>query len=533
MNDSFNKAVKQQLSAIISSSDFMASQRMKNMLTYIVQKTLDGEQDSLKGYTIALDVFGMSSSFDPRVNPIVRLEAARLRARLDHYYLLNPNAPVYISIPKGKYIASFSLKKKNIKTDCSLDNIISNYPSINKNYLSSILILPISCTDNTPQANIFATSLQNELSSSLTRCREFKIIDYDNFFQQNNSKPDIKNILKEDKARFMLKGHVQVDKGHYKIWFTLIDGDNGYNVCSENFSGIIGEQPVFQISEAIACTVTHNITDKFGQIGRILYNEYASGQFDSSITQEAYILHWRWTISYSRKHMIEALKSVEKAAKEDPVHITTQAILADLYASDWEGSYNLVKNSLDKSMQIASQATMNGPECQLAHLAMALNYFLRGDKKKLVLAGEHAFKLNPYNTNTLVSLSHWYGLMGMWKDALEFQNKLNEMHQAYPGFRHAILAIYNYLHGNYEEAIIETESFNAPEVLWDPLIRLLASIRLQKEKKAQTALEDVMRIYPDFLKAGFNVLSRYIPNQKYLNQVCSDLEKGGITFQAS
>lgn len=173
---------------------------------------------------------------------------------------------------------------------------------------------------------------------------------------------------------------------------------------------------------------------------------------------------------------------------------------------------------------------VNDPECQLAHLAMALNHFLRGDKKKLVIAGEQAVKLNPYNTNVLVSLSHWYGLMGRWEDALAFQDKLGEIQPNYPGFRHAILAIYNYLHYNYEEALAEAELFNAPEVVWDPLIRLLANICLQKSKEASVALKEVLKIYPDFFKNGFNILARYIPNEEYLNRVCEDLKKGDIIF---
>ena len=70
----------------------------------MVEELLAGRADRLKGYTIATDVFGRDESFDPQTDPVVRLEARRLRRALEHCYLTaGRDDPIRIEIPKGGY----------------------------------------------------------------------------------------------------------------------------------------------------------------------------------------------------------------------------------------------------------------------------------------------------------------------------------------------------------------------------------------------------------------------------------------------
>ena len=84
-SDISKQEIQQQLELILHSKDFMASQRLKDFLAFIVQATLDGKGEELKAYKIAIDVFGLEEDFDPNTNPMIRTEAGRLRSKLDHY----------------------------------------------------------------------------------------------------------------------------------------------------------------------------------------------------------------------------------------------------------------------------------------------------------------------------------------------------------------------------------------------------------------------------------------------------------------
>ena len=101
--------VRAQLYRLLQSSDFRAPARLKNLLAYLVEETLRGRAGNIKAYSIALEVFGRNEKFNPNVDPIVRVEAGKLRRQIELYYLLNPGDDVHISIPRGGYVPVFTL----------------------------------------------------------------------------------------------------------------------------------------------------------------------------------------------------------------------------------------------------------------------------------------------------------------------------------------------------------------------------------------------------------------------------------------
>src|SRR5277367_4026805 len=85
VND-LEEPIRRQLSQILKSRSFKQVDRLQRFLAFIVEETLAGRGDVLKEYPIGVDVFGKDSSFDPRMDPIVRVQARRLRIRLARYY---------------------------------------------------------------------------------------------------------------------------------------------------------------------------------------------------------------------------------------------------------------------------------------------------------------------------------------------------------------------------------------------------------------------------------------------------------------
>ena len=101
--------VRAVLQKLLASGDFDASERNKRFLTYVVEETLSGRGSRIKAYNIALAAFDRGSDFDPLADPIVRIEAGRLRRALEHYYLTSGRSDaIRIDIPKGSYVAAFS-----------------------------------------------------------------------------------------------------------------------------------------------------------------------------------------------------------------------------------------------------------------------------------------------------------------------------------------------------------------------------------------------------------------------------------------
>jgi hypothetical protein len=96
--------VRVQLQRILDSTELQGSARRRALLEYLVKETLADRTGELKGYSVALDVFGRGDGFDPSSDPVVRLEAGRLRRSLDTYYANTGRLDALrITIPKGAY----------------------------------------------------------------------------------------------------------------------------------------------------------------------------------------------------------------------------------------------------------------------------------------------------------------------------------------------------------------------------------------------------------------------------------------------
>jgi hypothetical protein len=100
--------IRAALTRIAVSRPFGASPKLTSFLRFVVEATLAGRADRLKGYTIGVEALGRAASFDPQTDPIVRVEAVRLRRALAAYYAgQGAGDPVIIGLPLGRYVPTF------------------------------------------------------------------------------------------------------------------------------------------------------------------------------------------------------------------------------------------------------------------------------------------------------------------------------------------------------------------------------------------------------------------------------------------
>lgn len=100
--------VREQLERILASAPFLNSRRPSQFLRYVVQRKLSGGEDGIKEYLIGIEAFERPADYDPKIDPMVRIEAGRLRKKLAQYYA-GPGAadPIVIELPKGGYVPVF------------------------------------------------------------------------------------------------------------------------------------------------------------------------------------------------------------------------------------------------------------------------------------------------------------------------------------------------------------------------------------------------------------------------------------------
>src|SRR5215475_2746629 len=101
-------ATQAQIQRILQSKTFRTSEVHRNLLQYLSEKSLAGEADSLKEYTVGLAVFAKPESYDPRQESTVRLHVARLRQQLAEYYRTEGTEdPIIVDLPKGGFRVTF------------------------------------------------------------------------------------------------------------------------------------------------------------------------------------------------------------------------------------------------------------------------------------------------------------------------------------------------------------------------------------------------------------------------------------------
>lgn len=123
--------VNQHLDQALSSPLFRNAERQSRFLRFVVDAALKSPEASIKEFDIAIAVYDRRADYDSRTDPIVRVEAARLRARLREYYETTPPEHVRIDIPKGGYVPLISLLEgASAKPASNLSVLVSPFRSL-------------------------------------------------------------------------------------------------------------------------------------------------------------------------------------------------------------------------------------------------------------------------------------------------------------------------------------------------------------------------------------------------------------------
>lgn len=141
--------IRDQLDRIVESVAFRNSPRLVRFLTFVVEATLAGNAEKIKGYTVATEALGRGSDFDPEADSIVRVEAGRLRVALARYYAgPGTNDPLLIDLPSGTYVPTFRTRTF-VASSAATSPTIEALRSENRRIRDSIVSLAATLLRNT------------------------------------------------------------------------------------------------------------------------------------------------------------------------------------------------------------------------------------------------------------------------------------------------------------------------------------------------------------------------------------------------
>jgi adenylate cyclase len=153
--------VNHHLDQALNSPLFRNAERQARFLRFVVDAALQSPPAAIKEFDIAIAVYGRRADYDPRTDPIVRVEAARLRARLREYYEVTPPERVRIDIPKGRYVPEF------IPVERGPAQAVSDL---------SILVPPFRSLSSDPDDQNFCDGLTEEVVHKLAQDHRIRVI---------------------------------------------------------------------------------------------------------------------------------------------------------------------------------------------------------------------------------------------------------------------------------------------------------------------------------------------------------------------
>src|SRR3982074_2174610 len=162
-------AVREHLDRVLASPTFQQGDRLKRFLKFIVLEAVAGRRHELKEYVIGVHVFGKEATFDPRTDPIVRVQARRLRAKLVRYYREEgrPDETV-IELPKGGYSPVFKQRDAPVLVKRSVSAAL-----VSRN---TVAVLPFADHSVAHDLEFFCRGVREEIVDHLARFSSLRIL---------------------------------------------------------------------------------------------------------------------------------------------------------------------------------------------------------------------------------------------------------------------------------------------------------------------------------------------------------------------
>ena len=399
--------IQQQLKRILASKAFQPVERLRRFLDFVVQETAAGRGEQLKEFLVGIEVFGKEASFDPRNDPIVRVQARRLRARLARYYREEgQNDDLLIDLPKGGYAPTF----KHIHGGTERRSVTAALISRN-----TILVLPFSDDSAAGDQEYFCRGLSHEIAHVLAKVQAIRVVaaDHTSLLDYEHDAREAANRLN---AAMVIGGSVRKFGEIRRITSHLIDAASGCYLWSE--SADQKAEDSFAGQEAIAQSIRERVQAGLVDAG---HGIRAQRPTENIAAYNLYLQGRHLMDQRTEEGMRRAVDVFEKAIVEDPQYANAYSGLTDAYgllahygvlspAEVW------TKAASNAAWAVLLDESSAEAHTSFAHVKSTQDWDWAGAEREF----QRAISLNPQ----YATAHHWYGIsclapLGRLDEALE------------------------------------------------------------------------------------------------------------------
>lgn len=551
-----------QLDRIRRSAEFDAPERDRKFLTYVIEETLAGRGDRIKAYSIATEVFGRDSSFDPQTDPAVRIEAGRIRRALERYYLVAGRSdPIIISIPKGAYVPIFERRlDASPPSDRSANEGAGQDPTAplarRRAWLAAaamvcigggltagalllqkdsdtatsmppkiprLVVTPFEDLSGSPQSAMMTRGLMDEVVGSLAKFKEITVATRDEADASPQGGP-----------AFALVGGVRFDGERLRLVARLLHRSDGSVVWANTYDEQMEAGNAINLQARTAAAVAGAVAQPYGAIFQA-----SAAAFKQSVPDDwqAYAC----TLSYydhrgdvSAQSLAAVQGCLQQATRQVPTYATAWALLSMTYIDAFEGRlYRSSSATLERATEAAVRAMDLDPQDVRALEARMLTLFFRGDVDAALAVGARALAINPNDAELAGEYGFRLALSGQWDSGCKLLSETVARNSGPAGYFEAALSVCAYFGGDYvaaerwaRMADLRTHPFSR--------VMLLATLgKLGKGAEAQEERKWIETNLPGLLEAVPQETALRLRRPQDRQQLLDGLRKAGVPIPES
>ena len=570
--------IQNALARILSSEGFSASARNRKLLNYVVGETLAGRSDRIKAYTLATVVFERGPDFDPQLDPVVRLEASRLRRALEHYYLTaGKDDPVRIDIPKGSYIPSFEFVQADAPTESPPQSVVPHpgeqrrwgwRSSVQKPAIAAavfaaivaavvvlrpdvvdwgsariwdgagtearpaIIVLPFA-GDAQPTGSNLAYGLTVGVISDLARFKNIRVYGAETSYDDRSHDPAA--LIKTLGIDYIVDGQVSVADERFRSIISLIEARSGRYVWSVRSDGSLSASEIFLQQGEIASLVARSIAQPYGVLFNDQIKEIKAKPPEHLTSYECVVV----TELYRREETVGdfpiAHACLERAMRDDPFYSQAYSMRSLLYSDEYRIAFGTDRARRDNrvaALGLAQEAVKIDPNSSTAFLALHTAYWPLNKIEDSFAAAEKGLALNPNNTQLRASYGARLCLRGEWDRGLAMLREAFAMNPSLSDAYRYILSLDRYRSGDYRDALLEVSQINLPNDVFTQVLLAMVNGALDDKTAAQQAVQRIEAMAPDFSDHAIEGFRANNFDEGIIDDIAQGLARAGLQLKS-
>ena len=413
------QAARRQLERVLESPGFSHNERLSGFLRFVVEGHLDSKDHELKESVIAVEVVGRRPDFDSRLDPVVRTEAARLRARLNEYYIKEGKTDtLVIELPKGGYVPLFREVEKESQVIApipsglpprlsarfwvalGLASLVMGLAIVGWRWMQhrsepiAIAVLPLENTSHDPANDYLADGLTDELIRNLSIIDGLAVRSRTSSFAIKGRSRNIRDAGQQLHADYILEVSVLRAGQQLRINVQLVRVRDDFSLWSAAYDRELAD--IFAVQDDISVGIVNNLRLKLGRGRR---------RYETSVEAYDLYLHARAQPQRNRDDALAIVGLYQQVIAKDASFAPAYAGLASAYAFS---SFQGIRDHADELMQMraaAEKAILLDPLLAEAHQALGMLHARDGDWAQSEKSFRRAIEIDPNDSMAYRDLS--------------------------------------------------------------------------------------------------------------------------------